>query len=143
MAPPIKTTSKNFMSSFRLIFQLYHALCFLQMHDIYIPLLDLQICMCRTHWMQLNLCQNQPKSQANKKVHICLTKCLFTPPLDATSRSNSWYQSFGLNCLCFITIGGRWVCLLLGVLDVECLFSIGSTIVIREMKCLIYLMNLT
>ena len=55
---------------------------------------------------------------------------LITPPLDLLtyffSRSYKWYQSIGLHCFGLITIGGRWMSLLLGVLDIECRFLTES-----------------
>ena len=46
----------------------------------------------------------------------------------------NWYESFGLHCFGLITIGGRWMSLQLGVLDVECLCLTESTIVLGKMR---------
>src|SRR3989337_978347 len=99
--------------------------------------------MCRKYWSDLNLCQNLPNFQENLKTATLAGFVSIHPPLDPFPRSYNWYQSIGFHCFGFITVGGRWMCLRWGVLDVECLFSMGSIITFGRLKCLISLMNFT
>ena len=61
-----------------------------------------------------------------------------TPLLDPFN----WYQSIYLHCFGLITIGGRRMSLQSGVLDVECLCLMESSIVLEKMSCLRFSMDI-
>src|SRR3989337_1870184 len=83
--------------------------------------------------------QNSVSTWRILKTAPCLVECLITPSRHTLLRSLNWYQSFGLHCFGLHTIGGRWMCLRLGVLAIECPFLMECPITRGGLKCLLSL----
>ena len=104
---------------------------------LYFPLLIYSLHACLICIVNVKLVPNLHLNLRKLKNYNFGTQCLITPPSrHLFSRSYKWYQSIGLHCFGLITIGGRWMSLLLGVLDIECLFLMESIFMSGKMRCL-------